>query len=110
MYVFIQHFISTEEINHNHNIILQHLSAKEILCKCQDSSFSIWIPIAVATPGEVPKTRRQRELVTAGGTHIVFYEKDLEDFYLQSVPVVVAYNKVNYYTATRVISQEDFQS
>ena len=67
--------------------------------------------MAVATPGEVPKTRRQRELVTAGGTHIVFYEKDLEDFYLQSIPVVVvANNKVNHYTATKVISQEEFQS
>ena len=41
---------------------------------------------------------------------MVFYLDDLEDVYLQSVPIVVAYNKVNHYTATKVILQEQFQS
>ena len=41
---------------------------------------------------------------------MVFYQDDLEDVYLQSIPIVVAYNKVNHYTATKVISQEQFQS
>ena len=39
---------------------------------------------------------------------MVFYEQDLEDIYLQSIPIVLAYNKVNHYTAT--ISQQEFQS
>ena len=38
-------------------------------------------------------------LVTSSGTHMVFYEHDLEDVYLQSIPIVLAYNKVNHYTA-----------
>ena len=41
---------------------------------------------------------------------MVFYEDDLEHVYLQSIPIVVACNKVNHYTATIVISQEQFQS
>ena len=41
---------------------------------------------------------------------MVFYEHDLEDVYLQSVPIVLAYNKVNHYTATKLISQQEFQS
>ena len=41
---------------------------------------------------------------------MVFYEKDLEDVYLQSIPIVLAYNKVNHYTATKLISQQEFQS
>ena len=41
---------------------------------------------------------------------MVFYQDDLEDVYLQSIPIVVAYNKVNHYTATKVISQKQFQS
>ena len=65
--------------------------------------------MAVVTSGKVLKTRRQRELLTASDTHIVFHEKYLEDFYLQSVPVV-AYNKANHHTTTRVIYQKEFQS
>ena len=61
-------------------------------------------------PGEVPRTRKQRMLVTSSGTHVVFYEQDLEDIYLQSIPIVLAYNKVNHYTATKLISQQEFQS
>ena len=41
---------------------------------------------------------------------MVFYQDDLEDVYLQSIPIVVAYNRVNHYTARKVISQEQFQS
>ena len=41
---------------------------------------------------------------------MVFYEQDLEDIYLQSIPIVLAYNKVNHYTATKLISQQEFQS
>ena len=41
---------------------------------------------------------------------MVFYQDDLEDVYLQSIAIVVAYNKLNHYTATKVISQEQFQS
>ena len=41
---------------------------------------------------------------------MVFYEQDLEDIYLQSIPIVLAYNKVNQYTATKLISQQEFQS
>ena len=41
---------------------------------------------------------------------MVFYQDNLEDVYLQSIPIVVAYNKVNHYTATKVISQEKIQS
>ena len=41
---------------------------------------------------------------------MVFYQDDLEDVYLQLIPIVVAYNKVNHYSATKVISQEQFQS
>ena len=36
---------------------------------------------------------------------MVFYQDDLEYVYLQSIPIVVAYSKVNHYTATKVISQ-----
>ena len=61
-------------------------------------------------PGEVPRTRKQRMLVASSGTHMVFYEQDLEDVYLQSIPIVLAYNKVNHYTATKLISQQEFQS
>ena len=68
------------------------------------------MPLAVVTPGEVPKTRRQKELVTSSGTHMVFYEDDIEHVYLQSIPIVLAYNKVNHYTATKIISQEQFQN
>ena len=49
-------------------------------------------------------------LVTSSGTHMVFYEQDLEDIYLQSIPIVPAYHKVNHYTATKLISQQEFQS
>ena len=49
-------------------------------------------------------------LVASSGTHMVFYEQDLEDVYLQSIPIVLAYNKVNHYTATKLISQQEFQS
>ena len=41
---------------------------------------------------------------------MVFYKDDLENVYLQLIPIIVAYNKVNHYTATKVISQEQFQS
>ena len=41
---------------------------------------------------------------------MVFYEQDLEDVYLQSIPIVLAYNMVNHYTATKLISQQEFQS
>ena len=41
---------------------------------------------------------------------MVFYQHDLEHVYLQSIPIVLAYNKVNHYTATKLISQEQFQS
>ena len=41
---------------------------------------------------------------------MVFYQDNLEDVYLQSIPIVVAYNKVNHYTAIKIISQEQFQS
>ena len=61
-------------------------------------------------PGEVPRTRKQRMLVASSGTHMVYYEQDLEDVYLQSIPIVLAYNKVNHYTATKLISQQEFQS
>ena len=60
--------------------------------------------------GEVPRTRKQRMLVTSSGTHMVFYEQDLEDIYLQSIPIVLAYNKINHYTATKLISKQEFQS
>ena len=36
--------------------------------------------------------------------------KTWEDVYLQSIPIVLAYNKVNHYTATKLISQQEFQS
>ena len=52
----------------------------------------------------------QRMLVVSSGTRMVFYEQDLEDVYLQSIPIVLAYNKVNHYTATKLISQKEFQS
>ena len=68
------------------------------------------MPLAVVTSGEVPKTRRQKELITSSGTHMVFYEADIEHVYLQSIPIVLAYNKVNHYTATKIISQEQFQN
>ena len=41
---------------------------------------------------------------------MVFYQDDLEHVYLQSIPIVLAYNKVNHYSATKLISQEQFQS
>ena len=41
---------------------------------------------------------------------MVFYQDDSEDVYFQSIPIIVAYNKVNHYTATKVISQVQFQS
>ena len=66
--------------------------------------------LAVVTPGEVPKTRRQKELITSSGTHMVFYEDDIEHVYLQLFPIVLAYNKVYHYTATKIISQEQFQN
>ena len=41
---------------------------------------------------------------------MVLYQDDFEDVYLQSVSIVLAYNKVNHYTAAKLISQEEFQS
>ena len=41
---------------------------------------------------------------------MVLYQDDIEDVYLQSVSIVLAYNKVNHYTAAKLISQEEFQS
>ena len=41
---------------------------------------------------------------------MVFYQDGLECVYLQSIPILVAYNKVNHYTAAKVISQEQNQS
>ena len=48
--------------------------------------------------------------VASSGTLMVFYEQDLEDVYLQSIPIVLAYNKVNHNTATKLISQQEFPS
>ena len=39
---------------------------------------------------------------------MVFYQDDFEHVYL--IPIVLAYNKVNHYPATKLISQEQFQS
>ena len=41
---------------------------------------------------------------------MVFFEKDLEHIYLQSIPIVVAYNEVNHYTPTKLVSLKEFQS
>ena len=41
---------------------------------------------------------------------MVFYQDDSEHMYLQSIPIVLAYNKVNHYTTIKLISQEQFQS
>ena len=64
----------------------------------------------VVTPGKQPMTRFERKTILESGIEVLYNCEDIRNFDKQALPIAIAFNELQKYTPTAILSTESYNN